>query len=107
MSKLVHRPRASLRRLLLFAAAGLSTLLTGSAQKAQADVADRLPRLTRLHADAASARGPLAYVALRRLWAEWDRGDPAEVEEVLHEIAADVAEPWPARGAASRGPPRR
>ena len=26
---------------------------------------------------------PLGYVPLRQLWAEWDQGDPAEVEEAL------------------------
>ena len=32
---------------------------------------------------------PLGYVPLRRVWAEWDQGDPQEVEESLHAIAAD------------------
>jgi hypothetical protein len=39
----------------------------------------------------------MAYVALRKVWAEWDRGDPAEVEEVLHEVAVDAGEPAPIR----------
>jgi tetratricopeptide (TPR) repeat protein len=64
---------------------------------APADVADRLPRLARLHAEASNARGPLAYVALRRVWSEWDRGDPAAVEEVLREVSLDAAEPPPVR----------
>ncbi|HEY8088751.1 MAG TPA: hypothetical protein VIF09_12920, partial [Polyangiaceae bacterium] len=66
-----------------------------------ADVADRLPHLAKLRADVAAARGPQAYVALRKVWAEWDRGDPAQVEEVLHEVAADGAEPAPTRAYAA------
>ena len=69
--------------------------------QANADVADRLPHLAKLRADVAAARGPLAYVALRKVWAEWDRGDPAEVEEVLHEVAVDAAEPPPTRAYAA------
>jgi tetratricopeptide (TPR) repeat protein len=65
--------------------------------KANADAADRLPHLAKLRAEVAAARGPLAYVALRKVWAEWDRGDPAEVEEVLRQVAADAAEPAPVR----------
>ena len=34
---------------------------------------------------------------LRKLWAEWDRGDPAQVEEELHAVASDAAEPAPVR----------
>jgi tetratricopeptide (TPR) repeat protein len=64
---------------------------------AMGDVSERLPRLTKLHADIAASRGPLAYVALRKLWAEWDRGDATEVEEVLHQVAVDAAEPAPVR----------
>jgi transglutaminase-like putative cysteine protease/Flp pilus assembly protein TadD len=68
---------------------------------AHADVADRLPHLARLHADVREARGPLAYVALRKVWAEWDRGDPAEVEEILSEVAAGDGEPEPVRAYAA------
>jgi tetratricopeptide (TPR) repeat protein len=64
---------------------------------ARADVADRLPRLTRLHADVESARGPAAYVALRKLWGEWDRGDPGQVEELLREVSVSASEPAPVR----------
>jgi cellulose synthase operon protein C len=64
---------------------------------ASADVSDRLSHLAALRADVAAARGPLAYVALRKVWAEWDRGDPAEVEEVLHEVSVDATEPAPIR----------
>jgi tetratricopeptide (TPR) repeat protein len=68
----------------------------------QADVSERLPTLSKLRMDiAAAARGPQAYVALRRLWGEWDRGDPSEVEEVLHDVAADTGEPAPIRAYAA------
>jgi tetratricopeptide (TPR) repeat protein len=62
---------------------------------AQADVADRLSSLAHLRAEVVTAHGPLAYVALRKVWAEWDRGDPIDVEEVLRDVATspDVAAP--------------
>ncbi|HEY8040095.1 MAG TPA: DUF3857 domain-containing protein [Polyangiaceae bacterium] len=69
--------------------------------EARADVADRLPKLARLHADVMVAHGPLAYVALRKVWAEWDRGDPAQVEEVLHEVASDAGAAEPVRAYAA------
>jgi tetratricopeptide (TPR) repeat protein len=72
-------------------------LATSGPTRAHADVAERLPKLARLRAEVAAARGPLAYGALRKLWSEWDQGDPIEVEESLHEIAADAAEPAPVR----------
>ncbi len=71
------------------------------AAHARADVSDRLPRVAKLRADVAAARGPLAYVALRKLWSEWDRGDPAEVEEALRQIGVDAAEPAPVKAYAS------
>lgn len=83
-----------------FARLGVLAVLVALAvpvAQANADVADRLPHLAKLRADVAAASGPLAYVALRRVWAEWDRGDPAEVEEVLHEVSVDAAEPAPVR----------
>src|SRR5579864_6326136 len=72
-------------------------LIASPPTSAAADVAERLPKLARLRAEVAAARGPLAYVALRKLWSEWDRGDPSAVEEALHEIAGDVGEPAPVR----------
>jgi tetratricopeptide (TPR) repeat protein len=73
------------------------TFLAAPGPGARADIAERLPRLARLRAEVAAAHGPLAYVALRKLWSEWDRGDPTEVEESLHEIASDASEPAPTR----------
>ncbi len=58
-------------------------------------------RVAHLRAEALAARGPLAYVALRRLWSEWDRGDPSVVEEALSEIAASDREPAPLRAYAA------
>ncbi|GAC1530154.1 MAG: hypothetical protein NVS3B10_26370 [Polyangiales bacterium] len=33
---------------------------------------------------------PLGYVPLRQLWAEWDQGDPTEVEEALRALSVDI-----------------
>jgi tetratricopeptide (TPR) repeat protein/transglutaminase-like putative cysteine protease len=57
---------------------------------AAADVGQRLPRITRLSDDVVRGGMPLGYVPLRQLWAEWDQGDPAEVEEALRTLAADA-----------------
>ncbi len=62
-------------------AAGLAT------RDARAEVEGRLARLSRLRAAAEAAQGPAAYVALRRVWQEWDQGDPSEVEEQLRGLA--------------------
>ena len=64
---------------------------------ASADVGQRLSRLSHMREQIARASGPLAHVALRRLWGEWDRGDPSELEEVLREVTADTALPAPVR----------
>jgi tetratricopeptide (TPR) repeat protein len=69
--------------------------------RARADVADRLATVARLRAEAAAARGPLAYIGLRKIWSEWDRGDPAEVEEALHAIATGVEATPPVRAYAA------
>jgi tetratricopeptide (TPR) repeat protein len=68
---------------------------------AHGQTGERLPRLARLHTEVLTAPGPLAYVALRRVWSEWDRGDPSQVEEVLHEAAADARLPSPMRAYAA------
>jgi tetratricopeptide (TPR) repeat protein/transglutaminase-like putative cysteine protease len=65
---------------------------------AAADVGARLPKLAGLHRAVKDARDrAYAYLALRQLWQEWDKGEPSEVEEVLSEVAADTAEPAPVR----------
>lgn len=48
----------------------------------------RFSTLSRLGADATNAPDPRAYSALRKLWTEWDRGDPTEVEEALASVAS-------------------
>ncbi len=50
---------------------------------ARADAGDRATRLSHLADAAAHGGAPVGYVSLRQIWAEWDQGDPAEVEEVL------------------------
>lgn len=57
---------------------------------ASADVGQRLPRLSRLSEDVVRGGMPLGYVPLRQLWAEWDQGDPAEVEASLAALAAEA-----------------
>jgi cellulose synthase operon protein C len=65
--------------------------------RASADVSSRMSKLAELRDDVSRARGPLAYSALRRVWKEWDQGDPAEVEELLSEVEADATLPAPTR----------
>jgi tetratricopeptide (TPR) repeat protein/transglutaminase-like putative cysteine protease len=62
---------------------------------ASADIGQRLPKLSRLAEEVARGGMPLGYVPLRQIWAEWDQGDPAEVEETLRAVTSDgrVAEP--------------
>lgn len=64
---------------------------------AYADVGQRLPRLTRLSEEVVRGGMPLGYVPLRQLWAEWDQGDPAEVEEALRALATEARLPPPLR----------
>lgn len=71
--------------------------VTGSPASASGEFAARLGKLSELRNEVARARGPLAYVALRRLWREWDQGDPAEVEEILTEVEGDARLPAPTR----------
>jgi tetratricopeptide (TPR) repeat protein len=68
---------------------------------ARGDVSDRLAHLAELRAEVSTARGPFAYLAIRRVWSEWDRGDPTEVEETLRDVAADTNAPPPIRAYAS------
>jgi hypothetical protein len=62
----------------LFVAVLLAVAFPARAQSLsyQADLAARRAELDR-------ARGPEAYAALRRIWASWDRANPAQVEETL------------------------
>ncbi|MDB4943767.1 MAG: Cell division protein FtsK [Labilithrix sp.] len=72
-------------------------LVVGPSVPAGADVGLRLPRITKLTADVVRGGMPLGYVPLRQLWAEWDQGDPAEVEEALRSLAVDARLPPPLR----------
>lgn len=40
---------------------------------------------------------PLGYVPLRQIWADWDQGDPQEVEASLHALSGDARIPPPLR----------
>jgi len=64
---------------------------------ANAGVGERLGVLHRLRSEAEHAAGPRAYAALRRIWLQWDQGDPADVEETLSEVAANPQVAPPAR----------
>ncbi len=86
----MNRPKL-LAVLAIFAGALLLSLAAPG--DASADVGQRLARLAKMHDAIAHAKGPLVYVALRRLWQEWDRGDPTELEEVIHEVTSDTAQP--------------
>jgi tetratricopeptide (TPR) repeat protein len=94
-----HRSRRSPSPGAFFAGAARVVLvaLVLSLAEGNAGASDRLPHLAVLHAEVTAARGPLAYEVLRKVWAEWDRGDPAEVEELLHEVSVDAGEPPPIR----------
>src|SRR6185312_11780390 len=81
----VPKSRLALAALSLLAAA----LVPASPETARAEVGAWPSKLTGLRSEATSARGPEAYVALRRLWREWESGDPALVEEAIHEVAID------------------
>lgn len=74
------------RLALLFIAFAVLAVVPGMAG---ADVGQRLPRLTRLSEDVARGGVPLGYVPLRQIWAEYDQGDPTEVEETLHSLGRD------------------
>jgi transglutaminase-like putative cysteine protease len=69
------------------ASVALSALLSGHAF---ADVGQRLPHISEVRDEVRVAKGPLAYAAVRKLWMQWDQGDPSDVEEALDELAADA-----------------
>ncbi len=64
---------------------------------ARADGASSLTKIAALRLEVARSRGPAAYVALRRLWREWDQGEPAGVEEAIREVADDAQVAAPVR----------
>ncbi|MGH7279920.1 MAG: DUF3857 domain-containing protein [Polyangiaceae bacterium] len=64
---------------------------------ASADSTRELAKVSELRDAAIRARGPFVYAALRKLWRQWDQGDPAAVEEALDEIAKGKEATPPAR----------
>jgi tetratricopeptide (TPR) repeat protein len=64
---------------------------------ARGDGADPRGHLAELAAEVRATHGPMSYLALRKVWAEWDRGDPGDVEETLHDVAIDPAASPPIR----------
>src|SRR5207249_3604603 len=90
----VNSTRASAAAALALAAA---TVTLGGAD-AVADVGTRLPHIAQRRQDVARAgASPNAYLGLRQIWQEWDRGEPLDVEEAVRGISADTAEPAPIR----------
>ncbi len=74
----------------LLAIAGIVLLLVAPAVAApDAPTFDRLATLRRLADDVRTERAPFAHLALRRIWSEWDHGDPSAVEEALRSAAVD------------------
>ncbi len=69
----------------IISAAALTALVLGPAS-ASADVST-FSKLTSLGSDAINAPDARAYAALRKLWGEWDRGEPTAVEEELATVA--------------------
>ena len=89
--------QASARKVLLraFACATFVLAVLAPPHAASGDVGTRLPKLAKLVTEAVAAPDARAYAALRRIWAEWDRGNPTDVEEALGSVAS-------ARGGAVR-----
>ncbi len=69
-----------------FAAAALAAALAFVPGQTRADES-RLSRLTALGDDAIRAPDAESYAAMRRIWGEWERGDPNMVEEELEAVA--------------------
>lgn len=82
--------RRSFRPLFLALIALVALLPSTWGGRADADVGQRLPKLTRLRDEVVRGGMPLGYVPLRQLWGEWDQGDPNEVEEMLRGLATDT-----------------
>ena len=56
-----------------------------------------MPKLATLIDDVARGGMPLGYVPLRKLWSEWDQGNPSEVEAALDTVSSDARVPAPMR----------
>lgn len=86
LARSTHRVATRTLKKSLWAAAVCIAIGAGS-DRADARVEDRLSRLAQLEGDVVSAEGAPAITALRRLWLEWDQGDPAEVEAALRRLS--------------------
>lgn len=79
--------RTTFGKFLLFVSLVLAAVAVSGG--AAADVGARLPTLTRLADEVVRSGVPYGYVPLRQIWAEWDQGDPAEVQATLASLVAD------------------
>ncbi len=87
-----------LRLLLLAASAALAVPLAdaiahaapaAAAGRSDSGSSDRLARIDRAERDVVSVDPAMAYARLRELWAEWDTGDPAPVEDALVQVTRE------------------
>jgi len=78
-------------------AATATVCAVAPAGDASADSSDRLAHLHALRTEALESGAPRAYTALRRVWLQWDLGDPADVEETLAEVSGDSRVAAPVR----------
>ncbi len=62
----------------------------GSEKSACADLSGPIPRVRELYDEAVAKRSPYAELALRRIWQEWDQGDPSAVEDALAAAREDA-----------------
>src|SRR5579859_2579067 len=91
------RPPSGLVRLFSLVAAALAIASPAGAREDASQAGDARAHLAELRAEVRAARGPMAYQALRRVWSEWDRGDPSDVEETLRDVAQDAGAAPPIR----------
>jgi cellulose synthase operon protein C len=88
------RTPSGLARLVVLVASALALTTPAGARE---DSSDPRAHLVELRADVRAAGGPMAYQALRKVWSEWDRGDPGDVEETLRDVAQDASATPPIR----------
>jgi tetratricopeptide (TPR) repeat protein/transglutaminase-like putative cysteine protease len=81
------------RPFVLTIAATLILAIAAPSAGAGADSSQRPRTASSLRHQLSTTPVPLAYVTLRSIWSEWDRRDPAEVEEVLRDVSGDGREP--------------
>jgi tetratricopeptide (TPR) repeat protein len=84
-------------RLTLAAAVVTAPLLATQPSAAAPNAEDPTARVAQRKAEVLQARGVEAYTALRNLWQEWDKGDPASVHVALTELSQSRALATPVR----------